>query len=214
MKRVALLVSTLLISAVCASDVFAQDDALPSRIHIDFGPKVGVNLSKLDGTTWDGGYKTNLLGGLFLGLHGNRFGVQIEGLFAQTTYITGKDFNQIYQAHLNGVKDSAQNGQFRLNYFNIPLVAEVRILNRVWLQVGPQYSGIVSVKDKDAFVKDAEALFQNGTVSAVGGLWIEMTRHLNAGARYVMGFSDINNTKENAESWKQRDIQVHIGYKF
>ena len=104
------------------------------------------------------------------------------------------------------------NGRFRLNYFNIPLIAQVRILNRVWLQVGPQYSGIVSVEDKDEFVNDASQLFENGTISLIGGLWVEMTRHLNAGARYVLGLSDLNKT--DLESWKQRDLQIHIGYKF
>ena len=194
------------------SGVHAQDESAANRTRISLGLKGGVNLSKLDGQSWEGGYKTNLLGGAWLAVHGSRFGVQVEGLFSQTSYITGPGFDTIYHQYLQAGKDSLTSGQFRVDYFNIPLIAQVRILNRVWLQVGPQFSGIVSIKDKDEFVKDAALLFENGTISVVGGLWVEMTRHLNAGARYVMALSDFNKT--DLESWKQRDIQIHIGYKF
>jgi hypothetical protein len=208
MKRIITFAAAVLFSGT----VLAQDLPVLNRIHVAVGPKIGVNLSKMDGQSWEGGYKTNLLGGVFLAIHGNRFGIQAEGLFSQTSYVTGPSFDTIYKQYIQAGKDSLNGGQFRLSYFNIPLMAQVRILNRVWLQVGPQYSGVVSVRDKDEFVKDAEQLFHSGTISAVGGLWIEMTRHLNAGARYVMGLSNINKT--DIESWKQRDVQIHIGYKF
>jgi len=190
----------------------AQDVPVLNRIHIGIGPKVGVNLSKMDGHSWDGGYKTNLLGGAWLAVHGSRFGIQVEGLYTQSTYITGAGFDTIYKQYIMAGKDSLQGGQFRMSHFNIPIMAQVRILNRVWLQVGPQYSGVLTLTDKDGFVRDATELFKEGTISAVGGLWVEMSRHLNAGARYVMALSNLNKTDE--ESWKQRDVQIHIGYKF
>lgn len=204
----------LLISALaCIFFSAAASAQVGNRTRFDFGPKLGVNLSELNGTTWEGGYKANLLGGLFLSVHGDRFGVQAEGLFSQTTYVTGKDFNSIYHTYIEAGKDSLMNGRFRLSYFNIPVMAQVRILGRAWLQVGVQYSGIVSVQDLDAFVRDAEGLFKTGTISGVGGLWIDVTRRINAGARYVMGWSDLNNSSV-AESWKQRNVQLHMGLTF
>ncbi len=211
MNRYITLAAAVLL-AFGASAAKAQDVPVLNRIHVGIGPKVGVNLSKMDGQSWDGGYKTNLLGGVWLSVHGSRFGIQAEGLYTQSTYITGSGFDTIYKQYIMAGKDSLQGGRFRMSHFNIPIMAQVRILNRVWLQVGPQYSGIVSLKDKDGFVKDVEQLFKDGTISVVGGLWIEMSRHLNAGARYVMGMSDINKT--DLESWKPRDVQIHIGYKF
>jgi hypothetical protein len=211
MKRLISFAAVVLMIAA-GTKTYAQDVPVLNRVHVSGGPKIGVNLSKVDGQSWDGGYKTNLLGGIWLAVHGNRFGIQVEGLYSQTSYITGPGFDTIYKQYIQAGKDSLQNGQFRLSYFNIPIMAQVRILNRVWLQVGPQYSGVVSIRDKDEFVKDAEQLFHQGTISVVGGLWIEMTRHLNAGARYVMALSDFNKT--DLESWKQRDVQIHIGYKF
>jgi hypothetical protein len=215
MKRIFTIQSLLLAMLLLAgTSVRAQDDEPAPRIHITVGPKIGLNLSKLDGQSWDGGYKTNLLGGAWLGVIGSRFGIQIEGLFSQTTYTTGQDFNTIYRQYIQAGKDSLKGGAFRVNYFNIPLLAQIRILNRVWLQIGPQYSGIVSVKDKDNFVKDATGLFSSGSVSGVAGLWIDVTRHLNIGARYVQGFSNLSDVKDVSEKWKMRDVQVHLGYRF
>jgi hypothetical protein len=204
----------LLLAALgCIIFSFPASAQVGNRTRFDFGPKLGVNLSQLNGTGWQGGYKTNLLGGLFLSVHGDRFGVQMEGLFSQTTYTTGKDFNSIYHAYIQAGKDSLLNGRFRLSYFNIPVMAQVRILGRAWLQAGVQYSGVVSVQDLDGFLKDAEGLFNTGTLSGVGGLWIDVTRRINAGARYVMGWSDLNQG-DIAEAWKQRNVQLHVGLTF
>jgi hypothetical protein len=209
MKRIALFLAILCSYGIAS----AQDLPIVNRIHVNFGPKIGVNLSKLNGTSWEGGYKTNLLGGLFVSVHGNRFGGQIEGLFTQTTYVTGSDFNSVYHGYINAGKDSLKNGQFKISYFNIPVMAQLRMLSRAWLQAGVQYSGVVSVEDKDAFLKDAEGLFGSGTMSGVVGLWIDVTKRINAGARYVIGFSDINKSNVS-ENWKQRDVQLHVGLTF
>jgi hypothetical protein len=209
--------AALALLLIAGSRASAQDVERSSRLSLTAGPKIGVNLSKLDGETWDGGYKTNLLGGAWLGVIGSRFGIQVEGLFSQTTYVTGDNFNAIYQQYIQNGRDSVKNGAFRVNYFNIPLLAQIRILNRVWLQIGPQYSGVVSVKDKDDFVKDATALFDKGSFSGVAGLWIDMTRHINVGARYVQGFSNMTPKdvyNEVHEKSKMRDVQIHIGYRF
>ena len=209
------ILSLLFVLCCAVAPAGAQDLPVVNRIHVSGGPKIGLNLSKLDGTSWDGGYKTNLLGGAWLSVHGERFGAQIEGLFTQTTYVTGNSFDSVYHQYIEAGKDSVKNGRFMLSYFNIPVMAQVRILSRVWLQVGVQYSGVVSVKDKDAFVKDAESLFNSGSFAGVGGLWIDVSRHLNMGARYVIGLSNMNEQYDKvAESWKQRNIQIHLGYSF
>lgn len=205
----------LLFILICGTTLsaHAQDIPLVPRLHVNFGPKIGVNLSKLDGENWEGGYKTNLLGGLFVNIHKQRFGVQVEGLFSQTTYVTGTDFNNVYHSYINAGKDSLKNGRFKVSYFNIPVLLQVNALNRAWLQLGVQYSGVVSVEDKDAFLKDAESLFKKGDMAAVFGLQVDVTRRINAGARYVMGLSNVN-LSNVSENWKQRNVQFHIGLTF
>lgn len=210
-----------LLSLICGLllplGLLAQDGGSgPASIRLDGGIKLGANMARLDGKSWDAGYRTNLLGGVFLGIHGGRLGIQAEGLFAQSEYRTGKDFNTLYHDYLNDAKDSLKAGAFRVNYLNIPILLQYRLLNRVWLQAGPQFSGIVSTKDKDALVHDAGELFKKdgySNVSGVVGLWINLPFHLNIGGRYIMSFANENSTNVS-ESWKQRNVQLHIGYNF
>ncbi|MEO6831700.1 MAG: outer membrane beta-barrel protein, partial [Chitinophagaceae bacterium] len=186
-----------------------------NHTKVSIGIKAGVNLSRLDGISWDGGFKANLLGGAWLSVHGKRFGIVLEGLFTQTDYVTGPGFDSIYHQYIRAGKDSIKNASFKLNYFNIPLLVEIRVLDRAWLQFGPQYSGVVSVEDKDEFVKDAEGLFKKGSIAGVAGLNVELTRHINLGARYIFGLSNVNNHYDQvAESWKRRDVQIHLGLRF
>lgn len=205
MKRLLLLLFCIVLSAQFAA---AEGG---NRTRFDIGPKLGVNLSELDGTGWQAGYKTNLLGGLFMSVRGDHLGVSIEGLFSQTTYVTGQDFNSIYHTYIEAGKDSLMHGRFRLSYFNIPVLVQLRILGRTWLQAGVQYSGVVSVKDMDAFLTDAEGLFNTGSMAGVAGLWIDVTKHVNVGARYVMSWTNLNQGSI-AEHWNQRNIQLHLGF--
>src|ERR1044072_6147553 len=100
-----------LLSLICGLllpfGLLAQDGASgPASIRLDGGIKLGANMARLDGNSWDADYRTNLLGGVFLGLHGGRLGLQAEGLFSQSEYRTGKDFNTLYHAYLSDAKDS------------------------------------------------------------------------------------------------------------
>ena len=181
---------------------------------IQAGLKVGANFTQLDGKTWDNGYKTNLLGGVFVGVRALRFGVQAEALFNQASYKTGKDFGTLYKAYYNDVRDSAKQGNFRVNYLSIPILLQVKVAGPLVLLVGPQFSGVVSVNDKDKLVKDAKSLFKSGSVDAVAGVQLNLPMHINAGARYVIGLSDINSMSAASDSWKQKALQIHVGYTF
>ncbi len=188
------------------------------KLDIDLGIKIGANFSNIDGKYWQNGYKANLLGGAFLGITGRRLGGQIEGIFSQSTYITGKDFNDMYHDILKTGKDSIKEGSFKVNYLSIPVLLNVRLFKSAMIQLGPQFSGVVSVNDKDDLVKDAGELFK-GSWDGVVGLWVNLPARLNIGVRYVIGLSNINkydgkslSSQEVDDAWKQKTIQVHIGY--
>lgn len=183
-------------------------------LKLKAGVKLGVNLAQLDGKSWDNGYKANLLGGLYLGVRGGRAGVQIEALFSQSGYRTGNSFYDLYHGYYNDIKDSVKQGAFRVNYLNIPVLFQLKLLNNVWIQVGPQYSGVVSVKDVDGLVHDAKGLFKSGELSGIGGIWIDLPFHLNVGGRYVFGLSNIQDADDVDETWKTRTVQLHVGYSF
>lgn len=183
--------------------------------NIDLGLKVGANFAQLRGDSWETGYKANFLAGVFTGVRFKKFGVQVEGFFSQTKYRTvGKSFYRDYP----GVKfkqpvDSTQSGNFGVGYINIPVLLQFKVLPMLWVQAGPQYSGIVSVSDADDLVQDSKALFKNNDFCGVVGLEAKLPVKLVIGARYVFGLSSINNTSTSG-AWQQNTIQLHLGFSF
>ncbi len=201
MKR---LLTLLAVAALGVSTAHAQ--------KLQLGLKLGANFTQLDGKTWDNGYKTNLVAGAFVGVRALRFGVLGEVLFSQASYRTGNDFGTIYSDELKNPSKAV--GDFRVNYVSIPVLLQVKLIGPLVLLAGPQYSGVINVNDKDELVKDAKAIFKSGSIDAVGGVLLELPMHLNAGARYIVGLSNINGINDAQDSWKQKALQIHVGYTF
>lgn len=199
----------LFLLAIVAAPFYSQAQ------DIELGIKLGANLAKMNGDTWEDGYKAGFLGGLFGGISGERFGVRLEGLFSQTTYTSsGQTFYDAYKGLYNQSKDSLKKGAFRVNYLNIPVLLKVKLVSGLSVLVGPQFSGIVSIQDRDDLLKDAKGLFKGGDVSGVVGLEFNFSS-IHVGARYILGFSDLQANKAAiADTWQQRTIQLHIGYSF
>lgn len=204
MKRIFTLMALAIVGLTVKSEA--------QKIDVDLGVKFGANFSNINGKYWENGYKANFLGGAFLGVNGNRLGVQLEGIFSQATYVTGNDFHSLYGAFYNNAADSVKKGSFKVNYLSIPVLLNIKLFSRAMIQLGPQYSGIVSVNDKDELLHDAKGLFKSGSLDGVIGIWLNLPARLNVGARYVIGFSDINSKSDADDAWKQRTLQVHIGY--
>ena len=189
----------------------AAQSVLP--VKVDLGIKVGANFSKLDGKTWQEAYKGGVLGGVFVGIHRKKIGVSAEALFSQTQY----QINSPLPANLyNNAADTGRSVNVRASYLNIPVLFNYKLFSMAWLQIGPQYSGIVSLNDKDELLKDAKGLFKGGDISGVIGLQIKLPIKLNFGARYILGFTDQNSGNNPAvtDAWKNRTIQLHVGYSF
>jgi hypothetical protein len=206
---------TLLIIALVAIPFAGQ----AQKIDVDLGLKVGANFSNINGTHWESGYKANFLGGVFLGVNGPKLGVTVEGLFTQSTFVTGKGFYGLYKDAYRTAADSAKSGSFKVNYISIPVLLNIKLFSRATIQLGPQFSGVASVKDRDELLNDAQELFKGG-FDGVIGVQLSLPAHLNVGARYIIGLSNINKgdgTTNNAgiqidDAWKQRSLQLHIGY--
>ncbi len=180
---------------------------------IKAGLKIGASFTQLSGNDWNSNAKANALGGIFVGAQALRFGVQGEALFSQATYVTGSA-KSFPGAFYNNLQDSARQGSFRVSYLSIPVLFQAKVIGPLWLQAGPQFSGIVNVNDKDELVKDARGLFKSGSVDAVAGIWLNLPSHLNAGARVVLGLNNINDINGATDNWKQRAYQLHVGYTF
>jgi hypothetical protein len=197
MKRTLLLFALAAILFPAVSQAQVPKVGLPT---FDLGIKAGADFAQLNGGTWQQAYKPGVVAGIFVGLRKKRIGVQIEGLVNTATY------------HL---KDSIKTG-IRATYISIPILFEYKIIPFLWLQVGPQYSGAVSVTSLNGFVGDAGQVIKSGDFDGVLGLELKLPLHLDVGARYILGFSNENNGlfPGASDAWNNRSIQLHVGFTF
>jgi hypothetical protein len=215
MKRIGLILMTVMICLSTLSQAQpVVGKVLPFKFHI--GLKVAGNFANLDGKEWETGYKPGIAGGLAASISRNRFGVSAEALFSSIKYTgSGVDFYHSVKASNGTVKfsptaDSNTHGEFAVTYLSIPVLLNVKLAGPLWFQVGPQFSSIISVKDKNKLVNDAKGLFKSGDVSGVLGLQLNIAK-INIGARYIIGLSDVN-LASAGDTWKQRTIQLHLGW--
>jgi len=199
--------------------LFFSTHLLAQKPGFNSGFKLGANLNQIDGKYWENGMKTNLLGGVFASVDGIHFGVHLEGLFTQSTFVTGASFNDLYKDYYQAGKDSILNGRFRVSAFSIPLLLDIRPIPKIKFQIGPQYSGILDVNDQDNLLINASKLFKSGSIDGIVGVWVDLFAHFNIGARYIVGLSNISkvegltlNSQEVSDAWRQKLIQIHIGY--
>jgi len=177
------------------------DSTLP---RIEFGVKLGVDLESISGSnTWEQSYKPGIAGGIFVGMHKHKIGVRLEILASTARYTS------------DSLVDSAGNkGDFRAVYINIPLLFEYRIIPNLLLLVGPQYSNLISIASVDGFSGDVKAFFRQSEFSGVIGLEGKLPKHLSVGARYIYGFTNLNNeaVSFSTDKWRNSTIQLYAIY--
>lgn len=196
MKKIFLFSTILLFSCSAAM----------AQLGLHLGIKGGANMGKIDGQGFKDSYQLSYhLGGfLELGLS-QGFGIQPEVIFSQSTSETADDFTDIYTEF----PATADGQKVKLNYLSIPILANLKLSDHFWVQLGPQYS-ILMNKD-ETLVQNGKNALKDGNFSAVGGVWLQLPVGLSLSARYVIGLSDIGDVN-NQENWKSQAIQLGIGY--
>lgn len=193
MKKVCFLV--LVVSILSASRIQAQS--------FHFGIKAGTNLSQITGRSFDDGFQWGFSAGGFAELNfTSKWGIQPELLFNQTKTQTASDFNEVFDEGFNSTSVS-------LNYLSIPILASYKILPILSIQVGPQF-GILMSTSQD-ITSSASKAFKSGDFSMVGGAQVNIGG-FKAGARYVYGFTNLDNVT-NVDTWKNQNIQLYIGFR-
>jgi len=201
-----------LVSVCFPAMVFAQPGvsavtkALP--VDVDLGLKVGANFSKLEGSIWDDTYRTGFMGGAFGGVKFRRFGVTAEVLYSRVSF--NYKPSSLAGSLFKNAADSASPNSFAVSTLSIPLLLNVKLVGPLWFQLGPQFTSVIGIGDENGFMKDAKSVFKSGNVSGVLGLQLNITK-VNVGARYILGFSDMNNT-DFSNTWRNRTIQLYLGY--
>jgi hypothetical protein len=187
--------------------------AQPGPLEIDLGIKAGMNFTRMNGNTWSGGYRSGVLGGAFASLGVKKIGAQAEVLIATTSF-NGNGSNFKAAGLLFNPADSTSTGSFSATYLNIPVLLNLKLFGNASIQLGPQLTTLLNVKDKDAFLNQPAAnIFNQSDFAGVVGVQLNLPLKLNAGVRYTFGLTD-QNISSVGESWKLSSIQLHLGFSF
>lgn len=207
MNNLRLFLASILLSAM----------AWPLQSHaqgLRLGIKAGVNFDKTQGEHLDGDFSGYFLGGAYVGLQFTKFRIQAEALYSQNTMTTGSSFKDAFNNYISQKGEDLKSGSFEMNELSVPIVVGVNIVPKLlWVEVGPQYTAAISLKDKDGFLTDVENVVKKGYVSGLVGASLELPLNLNVTVRYVFGLTDRNNT-DVSEQWRSSHIQATVGYSF
>ena len=169
------------------------------------GIKGGANLTKIDGKSFKEEFKTGyLLGGFAMIGLGEKFGLQPEILWNQSTTRVDTNFKNVYQTAFKEIKD----GNVKLNYLSVPILLNYKFIgNFLTLQAGPQF-GILINKD-DNLLENGRQAFKSGDFSMLGGAQIKISKFVGS-ARYVVGLNNLNDI-DNKDKWKSQGFQLAVG---
>ena len=175
--------------------------------RLDFGGKVGANLTKIDGTKFKEGFELNYQLGFFGEIDfTKRFGIQPEVLFSQSTStIDTNGFKSVYQ----NAPGALLKKDVKLNYLNIPLLLRINAGKFLAFNVGPQFS--VLINNSDNLFTNGKTAFKSGDLAAVFGAQVNISK-LRIYGRYNIGLNDINDL-DDSHKWKNQQIQLGVGIK-
>lgn len=167
---------------------------------VSFGVKAGVNVADVrasgSGVTSSPDPLVGIHGGVYLtAMFSQHIGLQPELLYSGEGYKSGD--------------------KVHLNYISIPILFRFNVNSLLSFHVGPQFGILASAKDQDGTsVKDA---FKSSNLGAAFGGIVDLPMGLNFTARYVIGFSDINNAPSNPfysnPTIKTGTFQIAVGYR-
>lgn len=191
------------LSLACALGMAVSGQA--QGLH--FGIKGGANITKVEGKAMKDEFNFGYhLGGFAeVGL-GKKLFIQPEVLWSQYATQTGSNFNDVIGPI---TQPGSSDKNITLNYLQIPITANYRLLDWLSIQAGPQFS--VLLDNNKNLLENGKEAFSSGDFSLVGGAQINFGAFRITG-RYMLGLNEVNSS-EISESWKNRGFQVGVGIK-
>ena len=190
-----------------------------SQEEIQIGVKGGVNFSTISSDNFDSFENRTCF----------NFGIQSEVPLSETFSFgpelllncVGAKYSDDFSSIDGSVKsiNADLEGEIKLTYLSIPLMAKFYISEGFSLEVGPQVSFLLSAKDEyDYFGETGEDDIKDhikGLDFGVNmGLGYKLEGGLNFGARYSLGLTDGNDGFEEGGTYKNSVIQAFVGYFF
>lgn len=186
----------ILLSAIALVCITAATQA--QSFHL--GAKVGANLGKIDGTSFQNGFNLGYQLGAFAEIDFSKtLGIQPELLFSQTNTQVTNSGAQIFNV--------STGDKINLNYLSVPVLLRINANKLVTFVVGPQFS--ILVNNHETTVQNAGNAFKSGDFALVGGIQLNLNA-LRVYGRYNIGLSDVSDIT-NQGNWKSQQIQFGVG---
>lgn len=94
------------------------------------------------------------------------------------------------------------------DYIAIPVMVRFKPIKLLSLEAGPQFSFLTKAEVEE--VGDVKDQLKTNDFGLAFGAGVHLPLGLNAGLRYVLGFTDISDVSE--ESIKNRTFQIYVGW--
>lgn len=135
----------------------------------------------------------------------NRFGIQPEVNFVQSSATFSNDATEIYD---DLFRDGSQK-HATLNRLEIPVLLNINVgeSKHIKLQLGPSFQTVL--KQTIDSLKVGGNIYKNTDWALMGGIWIQLPI-INIGARYKLGLTNIN-AIDDRQTWKTQAIQIFAG---
>ncbi|MFM7357208.1 MAG: porin family protein [Sediminibacterium sp.] len=176
------------------------------------GVKVGGNMNKVEGQSFNDGFKFAYHAGAFAEIDfSKKIGIQPEVIWNQLGGVPA-NITSVYSTATNVTFNSLFRGEnvLSLDYLSIPILFRYTILGGyLTLNAGPQF-GILLQQDKSMLANGAAA-FKSGDFSVVAGAQLNILM-LRVYGRYNIGMTNINNIDQR-DKWTSQQIQVGLGLK-
>jgi hypothetical protein len=204
---------------VFAAFLLAAGSAPAMAQEREAGLKAGISFASVGGSESDGSYglRTGLTAGAFAVVRGNsRVALQLEALF------TEKGGKQVL--HDPNVTQGELSATFKLDYFDLPVLARIRgprlASARVHFLAGPMVSMRLGAKYQEGFtdsgsfgvnidIGDDVRRFDLGLVVGAGA---DIGSHLVVDARYGYGLRNLFDS-DTESSLKNRGFAVTAGFR-
>ncbi len=172
------------------------------------GIKVGGNMNKVEGQSFNDGFKFAYHAGAFAEIDfSKKFGIQPEVIWNQMGGVPAS-MNTLYSTVTNTAFNL--NNIYELNYLSIPVLLRYNLMGGfLTLNAGPQFS-ILLQQDKTLLQNGRDA-FKSGDLSMVAGAQLNILM-LRVYARYNIGLTNINNI-DDRDKWTSQQIQIGLGLK-
>lgn len=166
---------------------------VPFLLHgqgIGLGVKAGANWANQDFSNVDVKTVTSYLLGAYVNLNlSDKWGITPEVLYSAY----GSEWD---------------NTKVDLDYVSIPLMLRFKPISLLSIEAGPQFSFLTKANLENT--GDIKDLLKNNDFGLAFGAGVHLPLGFNAGARYVLGFTNINEISQT--SIKNRTFQIYVGW--